>query len=43
MFLTGPSKENGWLMLKTPELLNGFQAEDFIGFGGKAIRCVTSF
>ena len=30
-FIAGPSKENGWLMLKNPRLLNGFGGISFIG------------
>ena len=29
--LQGPSKENGWLMLKRPELPDGFQGRVFMG------------
>lgn len=29
-FIAGPSKENGWLMLQNPELLDSFQGENFI-------------
>ena len=30
-FIAGPSKENGWLMLKKPKLPNGVGGEVFIG------------
>ena len=30
-FIVGPSKENGWLMLKNPKLSDGSQGEVFIG------------
>ena len=29
--MAGPSKENGWLVLKTPKLSDGFGGEVFIG------------
>ena len=31
VFIAGPSKENGWLVLKNPELPDGFRGEAFIG------------
>ena len=30
-FIAGPSKKNGWLVLKNPELPEGCQGEVFIG------------
>ena len=29
MFSAGPRKENGWLVLKSPEFLDGFRGEVF--------------